>query len=456
MCQVNPQPIFMHIGLCIKEELTIFIQRDVMLNKFRQKFQSEDKKRLLSNFFSLSVLQGVNYILPLITFPYLVRVLGPGKFGLIAFAQSFIQYFNILTDYGFNLSATREISIYRSNKEKVSEIFSSVIMIKLGLMIISLLILSVLVFTIPKFKNDWLIYFLTFGMVLGNALFPVWFFQGMEKMKYITILNITARLIFTISIFVFIRKMADYLYVPLINSMGFLVAGGLSLKIVSKEFGIKFTLPSVKAIKHQLKEGWNIFISTVSISLYTTSNTFILGLFTNNIIVGYYAAAEKIVIAIRGLLTPVSQTVYPYISKLASESKERALNFIRKLIKIVGGGSFVISFSLFIFANFIVNIILGPQYQQSIIVLRILAFLPFITGLATVYATLFLLGFGYVKEWSKIIISCSLLNVVFILIFVGVFSLAHIGVSISVVLTEICVLVLSYLFYRSRNLHAYR
>jgi len=171
---------------------------------------------------------------------------------------------------------------------------------------------------------------------------------------------------------------------------------------------------------------------------------------------GYYAAAEKIVKAIQELLVPISQTVYPYISKLVSESKERALNFIRRLVKIVGSISFIISLSIFIFANLIVNIILGPQYQQSIIVLRILAFLPFIIGLATVYATLFLLGFGYVKDWSKIIISCSLLNVVLILIFVGVFSLAHIGVSISMVLTEICVLVLSYLSYKRRNLHANR
>ena len=417
---------------------------------------SPTRKRLAENFLSLSGLQAVNYLLPLITLPYLVRVLGPEKFGLIVFAQSFIEYFIILTDYGFNLSATREISIHRNNKEKVCEIFSSVMTVKFLLGILSFIILALILIFIPKFRNDQLIYLFTFGMVLGNILFPVWFFQGMERMKYITVLNIIAKGIFTVCIFIFIRKMADYPYVPLINSMGFLVAGGLSLRIVSKDFGIKFILPSFEAIKHQLKEGWHIFISTVAISLYTTSNVFILGLFTNNTIVGYYAAAEKIVKAVQGLLGPISQTVYPHISKLASESKERALDFIRKLAKIVGSVSFIISLSIFAFANLIVNIILGPQYQQSIIVLRILSFLPFIIGLATVYATLFLLGFGYVKDWSKIIISCSLLNVVFILIFVGVFSLAHIGVSISMVLTEICVLVLSYLSYKRRNLHANR
>ena len=131
------------------------------------------KKRLLENFFSLSLLQAANYILPLITIPYLVRVLGPEKFGLVSFAQAFIQYFVFLTDYGFNLSAVRKVSIYREDAKKISQIFSSVFVIKFLLCILSFSILASLVFSVDKFRSDWELYFVTFGMVVGNLLLPI-------------------------------------------------------------------------------------------------------------------------------------------------------------------------------------------------------------------------------------------------------------------------------------------
>jgi PST family polysaccharide transporter len=422
-----------------------------LINKIKNIANTEDKKRLFSNFVSLSVLQGANYILPLITLPYLVRVLGPEKFGLIAFAQAFIQYFVILTDYGFNLSATREISIYRENRQKVQEIFSSVMIIKLTLTIISIIILSIIVFSFEKFRNDWGIYFLTFGMVIGQVLFPVWFFQGMERMKYITFLNITAKLIFTISIFIFVHKASDYIYVPLLNSLGFIVAGIMALWIVFRDFSIDFRFPSLEALKHQLKEGWYIFISTVAISLYTVSNTFILGLFTNPTIVGYYAAYEKIHRAIIGLFYPIFQASYPYFSKLYIQHVEKFKKYYYLLLKSTLFLSVFIFIFVILFAKDIVIIILGSEYLTYLSSFYIMSMLIVIIPSAYIIFNIGLLSLGLSKYFMKIYIFGGLINILTIILLVGFFKLSIIGATISLIFTETIITITAFVIL-NRNL----
>lgn len=413
-------------------------------------YSSPTRKKLTENFLSLSVLQGLNYLLPLITLPYLVRVLGPEKYGLVAFAQAFIAYFGILTDYGFNLSATREISIQRENKEKISTIFSSVMLIKFAFLILSFIFMSVLVFSIHKFRNEWLLYYLTFGTVLGQVLFPIWFFQGIEKMKYITWLNIVAKTIFTVLVFVLIHQVNDYIYVPFLTALGTIISGILSMWIIKKHFKVNFKLPSKNEIVHQLKEGWYIFISTVAISLYSISNTFILGLFASNTIVGYYSGAEKIINAVQGLLSPISQTIYPHVSKIASESKERALKFLQKITILIGSGSFVLSLLIFLLAGVVVKILLGGQYLESIKVLRILSFLPFIVGLSNIFGIQTMLTFDYKKSFSNILIIASLINITLAFILVPFFF--HIGIAFSVVISETFVTIAMFVYLQRKGI----
>lgn len=416
-----------------------------MLNNF-----NVDKKRLISNFFSLSSVEVANYIFPLFTLPYLVRVLGPEKFGLIAFAQALVQYFVMLTDYGFNLSATRNVSINRGNSEKVSVIFSSVIIIKLCLMILSFIVLSALVFSIPKFRADWILYYCSFGAVVGNVLFPVWLFQGMERMKLIALLNLLAKSIFVVAIFVFVKKEVDYLFVPFLTAIGGIVAGIISITVSVKRFGIRLRPVAVAEVIHELKEGWHIFISTAAVSLYTTSNTVILGLLTNNIIVGYYSAAEKIIRSSQRLLTPISQTIYPHISKLVADSKDNAVRFIKKALLLIGGGGFVVSLGLFVFAGPIVNILLGSQFRESIIVLRILAFLPFIIALSNILGVQTMVTFNMKEAFSKILIAAGFVNVPLALILVPLFK--HVGLSIAVVTTETFVTVTMFMYLHKKGI----
>lgn len=418
-----------------------------MFDRLKQKFVGTDeKKRLMSNIFSLGVLQGANYILPLLTLPYLVRVLGPEFFGLLAFATATVGFLMLITDYGFNLSATRQISIHRDDHDKLKEIFSSVMMIKAALMVISFGLMALLVFSFEKFSQHWDVYFATFGMVIGQVLFPQWFFQGMERMKYITYLNIGAKVFFTLCIFIFVQEQADYLLVPLLTAMGFVVAGIWSLYLVKKEFDVGFVWQTTSIIKFQLSEGWHVFFSSMAISLYTISTTFILGLFANNTVVGYFAAADKIVQAVKGLYAPVSQAIYPLISKKIHEDKQSGLAFVHKTTWIVGTVMFVISALLFLLAEPIVNLLLGAQYQQSVLLLKVMAFLPFIIALSNIYGIQTMLNLGYKQEFSLILVIAAILGIGLTLVLVPMYE--GLGTAITLLVVEMFVTVVMWIYFR--------
>lgn len=413
-----------------------------------------EKRRLITNFMSLMSVQGLNYILPLITLPYLVKVLGPEKFGLINFAQSFMLFFIMFTDYGFNLVSTREISLSFKDKKKVSEIFSTVLFIKVILMLISFLFLTLLLSTIPKFSADRMVYYVSFGVVFGNVLFPIWLFQGFEKMKLISSLNIFAKIISTIGIFIFVKDVDDYLFVPILNSLGAVFIAIIAIYIIVVKMRIRFQIPNKKEIYRQFTEGWDIFLSNIFTSLYTTSNTFFLGLFTNNTIVGYYSGAEKIIKAATGLISPLVQTLYPYVGKISQTSRESTIGFIRKILLVVTFFMGVLCIFIFIYADVLSNIILGEKFSKSIILIKIMAFLPLVLSWANIYGLLSMINFGYKKELSKIYLKCGIVSIVTTLVLVSNFS--EIGSAINWILIEFIATMFMVIFLKTKKISLVR
>lgn len=200
---------------------------------------------LTENVLSLSVLQAANYLLPLITVPYLTRVLGVEKYGLVALAQAVIQYFIILTTFGFELSATREIATHRHDRDRVSRIFANVLGMQALLCCAGFGLLYLLTMLVPRLAEDPRVYLITYSMVLGRILFPVWFFQGVEKMKYSTALSLGARILFVFLIFVVIRSADDYYLVPLLNGLGMIVAGLIGIVVAVRHFKIRLQIPTL-------------------------------------------------------------------------------------------------------------------------------------------------------------------------------------------------------------------
>jgi len=401
---------------------------------------SEEKKLVFKNIFFLGLMQGANYILPFITIPYLVRTIGIEKYGLVAFAQSFAAYFVIFTDYGFSLSATKLISINRDNSQKISEVFSSVLFIKLAFVILSVIFSTVIIFSFKKFYSEYEIFYFSLLILIGQMLFPVWLFQGLEKMKYITFINILIKLFFTLCIFIFIRQEKDYLYVPLINSLGFLVGGLVAFYIAIKQFNIKFSF-NLANIKNQLIDGWHLFLAILSTNIYRNANTFILGLVSTNTAVGYYALASKIVISLQALMSPISQSLYPHLSKkYHTISRNNAIKNLFSIAKYYGLMLFVIVFLVLILSNFIIKIIAAKPIIEAVVDVRILSFVILFGSFNYLFGTIGLINLNFERYFTKSIVFVSIFDIMLCLTLGYFFK--DLGASIAFVVSEFFLLLL--------------
>jgi O-antigen/teichoic acid export membrane protein len=381
-----------------------------------------DKKRLLSNFFSLSALRGANMILPLITLPYLVRVLGVENFGLVNFSLSIIMYFSILVSFGFELSATREISIHRDNSEKVSEIFSSVMLIKGILSLLSFIVLSIMIMFIDTLNEHAMLYYATFGIVVGNVLFPVWFFQGMERMKYITYINVISRIIFTILIFVLVKDSEDYIYVPILNSLGTIIGGIYALWLVFKLFSVHLLMPKREMVLFQLNNSYHFFLSRVATKGSRYYATTIIGLFFGNTVVGYYAMVEKLYYAFMSLGGIVSQTFYPYMSRT------RNIIFYKKILFSTIGISITLLLPILYFNEMLLHFVFNIQ-NELLSKIFVIIFSGAIFGIASALIGYpILAAFGEIKYANNSLIYASIIYAIYItfsaLIFKNIYLVA--------------------------------
>lgn len=412
-----------------------------------------ERKRLFENFISLTFLELISFILPLITLPYLFRVLGPAKFGIIAFFQALNNYFLLVTEYGFNLTATKDVSLNRENKDELSRILTDVTCTRIALAFASFIVMLFIVSFIDRFHGEQLIAFLFFGVVIGQVLFPQWIFQGMERMKYITILSVIAKLVFTILVFVFVKEESQYYLVPLFTSIGFLLTALISMLIVTLYFEIKLKIPKISGILFQFKNGWLVFQSSISISFYSTISILILGFFASNELVGYYSAASRLIDAAKRSIRPITGTLFPYVTNKVSESKETGLKVIRKTIKILIPLMGTISITLFISAPFIIELIYSTTNIEIVNVFRILCWTPLVISFSAIFGLQTMLPLGLKQEYSRTYLFAAFLGISLFLFLTPRYL--HIGSAIAVLTVEMFVSFYMYFLLRTKKINLF-
>lgn len=408
------------------------------------------KKKLIINFGSLSMLKIATYIFPLIYLPYLLKIVGPSRFGAIAFAQAIVLYFNLITNLGTNLYAPREIAINKNNHFEICNIVSNILFLRLVALLVAIIIYFITIYTISKFREESLLFIISSGFLIIKALKPSWFFQGIEKMVNIAMANFLSGALGIFLIFIFINKETDYIYVPLTNILSQMLGLIFMYYIMFNKEKIKIIKPDIILMKKIFKESIPLFVSNISSGLHTGINTVMLGFLSNNSIVGYYSIAYKIIIAGLSIQSQLGNVFYPHISQMFLISKEKAIKSIKKAFIVTM--LFAIPITMFIFnnGNEIVKLLFGDEFFMSIIPIKILSFLFIIRGLSNVFGKNILLPFNKKREFMKPILTAAIINLVLNFLLIPV--LKQNGASLAFLGSEIWVTFWMYLEIKKINI----
>jgi polysaccharide transporter, PST family len=404
---------------------------------------------LVQNALSLYGVQIAGYILPLITIPYLARVLGVAGWGLVAFAQAFGSFAVLAAEYGFALSATREVARHREDREKVAGIFAGVLGAK-GLIAAASLLLAVLIRPwVPILSEHPALLWAGMFWALSQALNVMWFFQGYERLRLVAALDISAKALATGAIFVLVKRPGDGWLVLATQGCGFLVSFAVGLGLAYRELPFRF--PTWSSVWEALRMGWTMFLFRASVSLYSVGNAFILGLFVSPQLVGYFAGAEKISKAFLGLFTPISQTLYPRQSYLLHHDRDRAARLARVAAIIMVAGGAAVGALVFVLAPLLVQVILGKAFVPAVPVLRVLSLLLPLIGMNTAVGTQWMLPLGLDRTFTTTILLAGLINLVLASVLAS--SYAGLGMACAIVSAEIYIGVSFCVILRRRKLH---
>jgi len=369
-----------------------------MLYKIKKVLNS----KVLKNGIWLTILQLVNTVIPIITIPYVTRILGTNEYGVFSIALNWILYLQVLVEYGFGLSGSRKVALLKeSEHEKLNQLFNNIISARILLLIVSFIILNIICILFAFNSQTYISMLILFVMVIGTVFQLTWLFQGKQDMKFITIINATSRIISVILIFLFVKNANDiYLYCVL-YSITLLLSSIISIIVARKKYNLKFSFAKFADVIKEFKDGVYLFLSSAMTKIFSGFGITILGIFTTTSITGIFAAIYKIPYVLTMFFSPVSQAIYPFVSKEFANGEEVGKKCVKRIgipIFIVFG---VLSIFIIIFNKNIINLLFGSDYSKySIIVIPLvvqflLAIINNFIGIQTLVAN------GKQRNYSK-------------------------------------------------------
>ncbi len=362
-------------------------------------FRSETRRQLSRNLASIFTWQGMNYVLPLITLPYLARVLGAEHFGILGFVGSVAAYAVLVGDWGFVLSATQAVAANRQDPPALNRIIWDTFAAKLLLAAISLIALLLVTEALPRLRAYQALILFAWLQVPGNLITADWLLQGLERMGAFALASTLGRLAVLPALFVLVRSPADLPLAVLLQSATNVVAGAISLALAIRTGTIGKPTFSLARTISAIRRGAYIFVSQASISLYTNLNVIVVFALAGPLQGGLFVGADKLRRAAQGLVGPVNMVMYPRIAAMMGTERRKAFVWVRKLLAIEAIVTLGLTAGTWVLAPLVVRVVLGPSFAPAAAVLRMASPVLFLEGMNTVLGMQLLLPLGMRREF---------------------------------------------------------
>lgn len=375
------------------------------------------------------------YVLPLLTTPFLARVLGPVSLGLLVFAQAFGALLGMLVQYGFDFSANREVARAGDDPGRLAEVLANVMSAKIMLTLLAVGIAVLASVFLPTLRDHPALLWTSVFWGIAQASSLMWYFVGVERASIASTLDVVTKSLATVSVLALVRGPADIWWVPTLNGGAAAVSTLLALRIAYRD--VPVMAPSVRRALAALRTGRSMFLFSAAASLSASGSAFLLGLFVEPRLLGYYNGADRIARAFVGVLQPVNRALYPRFNRAAHSGLSEARALLPVGFRLVGGAGLVLCLVAALGAPLWVRVLLGPEFEPAVPVLRILALLSLVVAFNLVLGILWLLPLGRDRSFNTIVIGGAALNALLIALLVPRYG--SLGMAGAVVLAEVAV-----------------
>jgi O-antigen/teichoic acid export membrane protein len=407
------------------------------------------RNKPIQNFIFLVIIQSSNVLISIISMPLLIQSIGVDQFGLVNLALSVIILLNILVGFGYNLSAPREVALNQNDKTSLSHVVSNVFSAKILLASIAVLIIFIGIHGLNLFQEYRTILAFSALLLFSEATLPLWFFQGMEKMKLISIANIFSKLLYLMGIVLFIHSPEQSKWVNFMMGVFGLGINIFLLLYIQEFLRIKFFRPEFFTIWESLKNNVLLFLSNLASHISINGGLIILSFFSEAETLGMYSLAERVVMVLRLFPALIIQAFFPNSSKLFKQDQRIFFKFLRKVyLRVIVAGA-LLGVATYLAAPWAIQVLSRSDLDESVTYLRLLSAIPFLACLNVGNIMLLL-----VADLKEVLFKASWMMCLY-MIGVSLFLTSlngGVGLCIAIISTEVVVFIIcTVLLYRKNR-----